>query len=84
MTLNKGIHERIKPGRVIEGCSAVLLPFSPEGVIDEAGFQRLLAATLLADLIPAVNMDTGYVNLLEPAERRRILALTPDVKALKK
>jgi dihydrodipicolinate synthase/N-acetylneuraminate lyase len=66
----------IRPGRHIEGCSAVLLPYDERGEIDWPGFRRLLELTVAADLTPAVNMDTGYVNLLTPDERARVLAFT--------
>lgn len=71
--------QTIKPGRTIEGASAVLLPYLADGSIDEKGFQNLLERTLAARLIPAVNMDTGYVNLLEDPERARVLQLTSEI-----
>lgn len=66
----------IQPGRKIEGISAVLLPFDDKGAIDYAGFEGGLQRTWAADLTPAVNMDTGYANLLTAAERREVLNLT--------
>src|SRR5687767_2450076 len=72
---------RIVPGRRIEGISAVLLPFTAGGRIDADGFAGHLERTVVAGLRPAVNMDTGYVNLLSPAERRRVLGITRDVLA---
>lgn len=68
----------LRPRRPIEGISAVLLPFQADGVADLDGFAALLDATWAAGLTPAVNMDTGYTNLLTPEERARILALTRD------
>ncbi|MCX8068826.1 MAG: dihydrodipicolinate synthase family protein, partial [Anaerolineae bacterium] len=56
--------------------SAVLMPFRPDGRPDYDAFQAHLERTLDAGLIPAVNMDTGYVHLLTPQERREVLALT--------
>lgn len=73
--------QTIKPGRKIDGASAVLLPFLPDGQIDEASFQGLVKRTFAAGLTPAVNMDTGYVNLLEDPQRVRVLALTKEVAA---
>lgn len=67
--------QSIQPQRKIEGISAVLLPFHPDGQIDLDGFAAHLARTWAAGLTPAVNMDTGYVNLITPAERAQILAL---------
>src|SRR5208283_3971776 len=41
-------------------------------------FSSLLERTWAAALTPAINMDTGYVNLLTPEERGRVLAYTRD------
>jgi dihydrodipicolinate synthase/N-acetylneuraminate lyase len=70
------IIRRIQPGRAIEGSSAVLLPFDGAGHIDEDGFAANLRRTVDAGLTPAVNMDTGYTNLISAAQRRRVLDLT--------
>ena len=67
--------------RRIEGISAVLLPFDDAGEIDWAGFRTLVERTWAAGLTPAVNMDTGYVNLLSAAERARVLADTAALAA---
>jgi len=67
--------------RPIEGISAVLLPYTDAGRIDEASYQALVARTYDAGLVPAVNMDTGYTNLLTEDERARVLALARDVAA---
>jgi dihydrodipicolinate synthase/N-acetylneuraminate lyase len=64
-----------RPRRVIEGISAVLLPFRPDGAPDLEAYARLVERTWAAGLTPAVNMDTGYANLLSPAERGEILGL---------
>jgi dihydrodipicolinate synthase/N-acetylneuraminate lyase len=63
----------LRPGRSILGISAVLLPFHVDGDVDWAGFETLLADTVAAGLVPAVNMDTGYVQLLAPATRARVV-----------
>jgi dihydrodipicolinate synthase/N-acetylneuraminate lyase len=55
------------------GMSAVLLPFTVDGAVDWEGFDSLLARTVEAGLVPAVNMDTGYVQLLDDATRGRVL-----------
>lgn len=71
------MHEpRLKPRRQITGISAVLLPFTADGDIDWDGFRAHVQRTADAGLTPAVNMDTGYVNLLEDAQRRAVLAHT--------
>ena len=67
------------PGRHIEGNSAVLLPYANDDQPDWESFRRLLDRTWAAGLTPAVNMDTGYVNLLTPAERQRVLSETTEV-----
>jgi dihydrodipicolinate synthase/N-acetylneuraminate lyase len=64
---------QLRPGRTILGISAVLLPFTPAGDVDWTGFETLLADTVTAGLVPAVNMDTGYVQLLDPPTRARVL-----------
>lgn len=71
----------LKPGRAIEGISAVLLPFLSDDRPDWEAFRALLDRTWAAGLTPAVNMDTGYVNLITPAERARVLAETVEVGA---
>jgi len=65
----------IRPRRPIEGISAVLLPFRPDGSPDLDGLARLTESTWIAGLTPAVNMDTGYTNLLTAAQRTEILGL---------
>ncbi len=70
------LQQRIIPNRRIEGISAVLLPFDSAGEIDWESFGRLIGRTLDAGLAPAVNMDTGYVNLLTDGERRAVLKHT--------
>ena len=68
---------QIIPKRKIEGISAILLPFYENGTPD---FDSLLAhvdRTYDAGLTPAVNMDTGYANLLTRSERLKILDLMP-------
>jgi dihydrodipicolinate synthase/N-acetylneuraminate lyase len=59
----------------------VLLPFGDASQIDFDSFSRLLTRTLDAGLIPAVNMDTGYVNLLTREERGAVLKKTQDLVA---
>jgi len=76
LTLND-YDRRRKPGRTVRGISAVLLPYRA-GRIDEAGFRRHLSRTLRAGLRPAINMDTGYVDLLTPDEKRQVLAWTRE------
>ena len=65
----------LKPCRPIEGISAVLLPFREDGAVDFTAFAQLVERTWSAGLTPAVNMDTGYSNLLTRDERAEILWL---------
>jgi dihydrodipicolinate synthase/N-acetylneuraminate lyase len=68
----------IRPRRRITGMSAILLPFAG-GSIDWRAFTAHVARTADAGLIPAVNMDTGYVNLLDGATRCDVLEQTASV-----
>lgn len=70
---------RVEPGREIEGMSAVLLPFDREGNINLESFAPNLERTFAAGLTPAVNMDTGYTNLITSEERTTVLRLTREV-----
>ena len=63
----------LQPGRTIVGISAVLLPFTSDGDVDWTGFASLLERTVTVGITPAVNMDTGYVQLLDAATRTRVL-----------
>lgn len=65
----------LRPRRVVEGISAVLLPFDGSGRPDFAGYAELVERTWAAGLTPAVNMDTGYANLLSREERAEVLGL---------
>jgi dihydrodipicolinate synthase/N-acetylneuraminate lyase len=69
----------LQPGRTIDGISAVLLPFTSDAQPDWETFRHLLDRTWAAGLTPAVNMDTGYVHLLAPDERSRVLEAAVDV-----
>jgi dihydrodipicolinate synthase/N-acetylneuraminate lyase len=75
-------YQRLRqPGRRVEGISAVLLPYGPDGEIDERDFRRHLRRTLKAGLRAAVNMDTGYIDLLTAEEKSRVLAWTRETTA---
>lgn len=66
----------LRPRRQPVGMSAILLPFEESGGVDWHGFTAHVQRTAAAGLTPAVNMDTGYGNLLDDATRRRVLAQT--------
>lgn len=63
-------------GRHITGMSAVLLAHRTPDEIDWHATERHLERTLAADLTPAVNMDTGFVQLIDDATRRSVLDRT--------
>lgn len=69
----------LRPNRRITGMSAVLLPFLAPGEIDWTSFEQHVARTCDAGLVPAVNMDTGYVHLLDDATRLAVLQRTQAV-----
>ncbi|MCE2811185.1 MAG: hypothetical protein LW850_12375 [Planctomycetaceae bacterium] len=62
-----------------EGISAVYLPWKPVGRIDFDSYQRGLERTWACGMIPAINMDTGFANLLKLSERREILRLVSSL-----
>jgi hypothetical protein len=68
----------LRPRRKITGLSAILLPFTSTGDIDWPGFTAHLLRTAEAGLTPAVNMDTGYINLLDDNQRRAVLQRTRE------
>jgi dihydrodipicolinate synthase/N-acetylneuraminate lyase len=63
----------VRPGRTILGISAVLLPFTNDGSVDWGALSSLIGRTVHAGLTPAVNMDTGYVQLVDARTRERVL-----------
>ena len=62
--------------RNIDGRAAMLLPFHLDDRIDFDAFLAHLERAWAAGLTPAVNMDTGFVDLLSNAQRREILEET--------
>ncbi len=57
----------------------MLLPFDESGAIAEQSYANLFEETVAAGLTPAVNMDTGYVNLLTAEEKVHVLGLAKQV-----
>lgn len=55
----------IKPRRKLTGISAVLLPYLESGEIDRESLSAHVDRTADLGITPAVNMDTGYVNLID-------------------
>ncbi|HEX8149831.1 MAG TPA: dihydrodipicolinate synthase family protein [Pyrinomonadaceae bacterium] len=70
--------ERLRPRRRVEGIAAALLPFEADGRVAVEAFQHNLRATHAAGLLNAVNMDTGYVNLLGEDEKLDVLRWTAE------
>ena len=66
------------PRRKITGYSAALLPFRADSAIDWDGFCAHVARTAAAGLVPAVNMDTGFGNLIDEQTREEVLRRTRD------
>jgi len=71
----------LKPRRSIVGSSAVLLPFDSSGAVDWTGFDAHVARTLHSGLIPAVNMDTGFISLINPSTQAEVLRRTQGIAA---
>lgn len=78
-TSGTNLVERLRPNRRITGMSAILLPFTASGEVDWFGFEGHVERTLAAGLAPAVNMDTGYVQSIDPATRSAVLQLTGEL-----
>ncbi len=72
------IGRRRRPCRRVHGISAMLLPYKADGRMDEAGFGDHLRRTLHAGLGAAVNMDTGYGDLLTREEKQLVLRWTAE------
>jgi len=69
----------VRPRRTIRGISAVLLPCTAAGAPDWDAFAAHVARTAAVGITPAINMDTGYANLIDDPVRREALRLARDV-----
>jgi dihydrodipicolinate synthase/N-acetylneuraminate lyase len=69
---------KIVPCRKITGYSAILLPFRVDGSVDWDALCAHVARTAAAGLVLAVNMDTGYGNLIDEKTRVNVLRHTRD------
>ncbi len=65
--------------RKIVGMSAILLPLLNGTDVDWSAFRDHVARTANAGLVPAINMDTGYANLISEAIREKALSETRSV-----
>ncbi|MEP6624817.1 MAG: dihydrodipicolinate synthase family protein [Acidimicrobiia bacterium] len=74
-----GVQHLLRPGRTITGMSAVLIPYTIDGAIDWPAVEAHITRTHAESLTPAVNMDTGYVQLLDEADQERVLDLATAV-----
>ena len=70
---------RIRPRRAVTGMSAILVPYTADGGIDWPAVEAHVARTVEAGLTPAVNMDTGYVQLLGARDASRVLDIAAAV-----
>ncbi|HUF33911.1 MAG TPA: dihydrodipicolinate synthase family protein [Acidimicrobiales bacterium] len=70
---------RLAPERPVTGMAAVLLPYTADGAVDWPALEAHVARTAEAGLTPAVNMDTGYVQLLDGTTSARVLDLAAAV-----
>jgi dihydrodipicolinate synthase/N-acetylneuraminate lyase len=71
----------IRYRRKITGMSAILLPLLSSTEIDWQGLRGHVGRTSDAGLVPVVNMDTGYGNLISPQQRIDVLRATQEVTA---
>ncbi len=67
---------RLAAGRRPHGIAAALLPYTASGAVDWKSFERHVVRTRRAGLDVAVNMDTGFGDLLNPGEREAVLDAT--------
>jgi dihydrodipicolinate synthase/N-acetylneuraminate lyase len=63
-------------GRKVTGMAAILLPYEQSGALARGAFEAAVVRTSHAGLECAVNMDTGYANLLSGGERAAVLDWT--------
>lgn len=69
----------LRPGRPIVGMSAILLPHVDPHTVDWDGFAAHVTRTHDAGLAPAVNMDTGFVQMLDHSTKLRVLDITAEL-----
>lgn len=75
-TFNISPERMIRTRRKIVGISAILLPFKEDGSVDWDDLCLHIQRTAEAGITPAVNMDTGYVHLIDQATRVEVLRQT--------
>lgn len=77
--LNVDVIPPVRKRRSISGMSAILLPLLSPTEVDWQGFRNHVKRTADAGLVPAVNMDTGYANLIPDELREQVLVETKQV-----
>ncbi len=81
MTRTERTHRPARP-RLRGALTALVMPFTPEGELDESTFRSLVAWQVLAGIDGLVPCGTtGEAPTLSPAERDRVIALTIEVVA---
>jgi dihydrodipicolinate synthase/N-acetylneuraminate lyase len=70
--------DRPRRRQKVAGIAAALLPYEMDGRVAVEAFEKHLVATAKAGLQNAVNMDTGYVNLLTEEEKLGVLRWTRE------
>ena len=83
MTFNTALslaEDLLTPCRKITGISSILLPFKDNaGTVDWQGFENQVVRVYEAGLLPAVNMDTGFVDLISADLRDEVLQRTQSI-----
>ena len=69
----------LRPKRPIWGISAILLPLTRTGDVNWLELEQHIERTASCGLTPAVNMDTGYVHLLDESTRQRVLSVARSI-----
>lgn len=69
----------VRPRRPIAGHAALLLPHTRSGTVDWTSFATLITTTDTAGLVPAVDMDTGFTQLIDTATRNEVLRRAADI-----
>ena len=73
--------QQVVLGREIDGVSAVLLPWTASGEVDWKSWETHIRRTAEAGLTPAVNMDTGFVDVIGAELAREVLERTAEIRA---
>lgn len=69
---------QIRYRRKVHGIAAAYLPWKPVAQIDWDSYSRVLETIWGSGLVPAVNMDTGFANLLSETQRIEVLRFASE------